>query len=82
MDVHESPENNLITVTFDLPGIKKEDVHIDVQTGNHLVISGETSFSSELREEGYIHRERRTGNFSRTLPLPHGTQVSIHLLRG
>lgn len=33
MDVYEDKEKNLVTATFELPGLKKEDVQIDV----HLV---------------------------------------------
>ncbi|EPQ58543.1 HSP20-like chaperone, partial [Gloeophyllum trabeum ATCC 11539] len=71
MDVHEDNQNNLVTATFELPGLKKEDVNIDVQN-NQLSVSGETKISSERDENGYAVRERRYGKFSRTLPLPQG----------
>lgn len=74
MDIHEDPEKNLVTATFELPGLKKEDVSIDVQN-NRLVVSGETTFSKESNEEGYIVKQRRRGKFSRMIPLPQGTQV-------
>ena len=75
MDVHEDKENSLITATFELPGLKKEDVSIDVHN-NRLVVSGETTFSKDSNEDGYIVKQRRRGKFSRMLPLPQGTQVS------
>ncbi|EPQ49964.1 HSP20-like chaperone [Gloeophyllum trabeum ATCC 11539] len=75
MDVHEDNQNNLVTATFELPGLKKEDVNIDVQN-NQLSVSGETKISSERDENGYAVRERRYGKFSRTLPLPQGIKVS------
>lgn len=74
MDLHESSENNQVTATFELPGLKKEDVQIDIQN-NRLTISGETKSSTERNEDGYALRERRYGKFSRTLPLPNGTKV-------
>lgn len=74
LDLHENPETNTVTATFELPGLKKEDVQIDVQN-NRLTVSGETKISSEHKEEGYVMRERRYGKFSRTLPLPVGTDV-------
>ena len=76
MDLHESPENNLVTATFELPGLTKENVSIDVHN-NALVVSGEVTTSNESNENGYVHRERRTGRFSRRVPLPTGTKVSL-----
>lgn len=73
MNIHESPETNLVTATVELPGLKKEDVQIDVQN-NRLIISGEVTNSKEVNEEGYLLRERFSGHFSRTIPLPAGTQ--------
>ena len=70
--MHESKENNLITATFELPGLKKEDVTIDLQN-NRLIVSGEANFSDEKEENGYVVKERRSGRFSRTVPIPQGT---------
>lgn len=75
MDVHEDPKSNTVTATFELPGLKKEDVSIDVQD-NVLTVSGESKISSERDENGYAVRERRYGKFSRTLALPQGAKVS------
>ena len=80
MDVHEDKEKNLITATFELPGLKKEDVSIELHN-NRLVVSGETTFSKDTNEDGYIVKQRRRGKFSRMLPLPQGTQVSFHMLQ-
>lgn len=74
MDVHEDPKSNTVTATFELPGLKKEDVSIDVQD-NVLTVSGESKISSERDENGYAVRERRYGKFSRTLALPQGAKV-------
>ena len=75
MDIHESPESNLVTAKLNLPGMKKEDINIDVRNGR-LVVSGEQNESNEVKEEGYVLRERSFGRFERALPLPRGTQVS------
>ena len=58
MDVHESADANAVTVTFELPGLQKEDVKIDLQN-NRLVISGEANVSSDKEENGYVVKERR-----------------------
>lgn len=72
--MHEDSEKNTVTATFELPGLKKEDINIDVHDGR-LTISGETKISEEREEDGYAIRERRYGKFSRTLRLPEGIKV-------
>lgn len=52
-------------LSFDLPGLKKEDIKIDLN-GRTLKIYGERKF--EKKTEG--HFERRQGLFSRTIELP------------
>jgi len=74
MDVHEDAQSNTVTATFELPGLQKEDVNIDVHN-NLLSISGETKISSERDENGYAVRERRYGKFSRSIPLPPGVKT-------
>ncbi|KAF8911800.1 hypothetical protein CPB85DRAFT_1434832 [Mucidula mucida] len=52
MDLHEDAEKNIVTASFELPGLKKEDVNIDVHDGR-LTITGESKISTEREEEGY-----------------------------
>ncbi|KAF9447946.1 small heat shock protein [Macrolepiota fuliginosa MF-IS2] len=73
MDLHEDTEKNVVTAIFELPGIKKEDVHIDINN-NRLTVWAENKMSEEHEENGYAIRERRFGKFTRTLQLPSGTQ--------
>ena len=73
--MHEDKAANTITATFELPGLKKEDVQIDVHN-NRLTVAGENKVDSQRNEDGYAIRERRYGKFSRTLPLPQGIKVS------
>ena len=74
MDLHEDKEKNLVTATFEFPGSKKEDVHLEIHNGR-LVVSVENKISEEYSESGYAVRERRFGKFSRTLQLPQGVKV-------
>ena len=48
----------------DLPGMKKEDIHIDIN-GNRLTISAERNAVNEDKGDGYIRCERSYGSFSR-----------------
>ena len=76
MDVVQNDKDNTVTATFELPGLKKEDVTIDLQK-NRLHVSGETKFENDTEENGWVVKERRRGKFSRSLPLPVGTKVGI-----
>ncbi|KAM5536891.1 hypothetical protein V8D89_009438 [Ganoderma adspersum] len=71
VDVHEDKDKNLVTATFELPGVNKENVSIDVRN-NVLTVSGESKFESDRDEHGYVVRERRFGRFARSLPVPEG----------
>ena len=78
VDVHEDKDKNLVTAAFELPGVNKENVSIDVHN-NLLTVSGESKFESDRDENGYVVRERRFGRFSRSLPVPEGVKVSVVL---
>jgi len=75
MDLHEDKGQNIVTATFEFPGVAKEDVNIDIHNGR-LTVSVETKQSEAHEENGYAVRERRFGKFSRTLQLPQGVNVS------
>ena len=60
--------NNLV-VRADLPGVKKEDLNIEVQD-DVLTISGERHSELEENREGFYRSERSYGNFFRSIPLP------------
>lgn len=67
LDMSESPE--AIELLMDLPGMKPEEVTIEIR-GNMLRISGERKEEKEENEKSYHRVERRTGSFSRTVMLP------------
>jgi len=76
MDLHEDAEKNLVTATFEFPGVSKEGINIEVHNGR-LIVSAETKESTEKNENGYAIRERAYGKFSRTLQLPRDVKVSL-----
>jgi len=57
-------------IEVDLPGVKKEDIHIDVNENNVLTISGERKTKSEVKEEDYYRCESSFGKFTRSFTLP------------
>lgn len=61
--------DNEIVVKAALPGIKADEVQINV-TGEVLTIKGETKQENETKEKAYHIREQRWGAFERSLVLP------------
>ena len=74
MDLHEDAEKNIVTASFELPGVEKQNVQIDIHNGR-LTVSAETKVAEEYEEHGFAVRERRFGKFARTLQLPQGVKV-------
>ena len=72
IDVFEK-DNRLIT-RIDLPGLKKEDVKIEVTDG-YLAISGERKSEAEEKKDNYFRCEREYGSFYRAVPLPEGIKA-------
>lgn len=58
-----------IVVRADLPGLKKEDINVDVEDGI-LTISGERTDENEENRDGYYRSERSYGQFYRSIALP------------
>jgi HSP20 family protein len=67
VDVKESP--NAYTVSAEIPGIPKEDIHVEIE-GNRVSISGEIKRESEKKEgEQVLRTERYYGAVSRSFAL-------------
>ncbi len=70
VDIEENEKSYLITA--DLPGIKKEDLHVELNNGM-LTIRAQHEETSEEKKEGVvIRRERRTGSYSRSFNVGKG----------
>jgi HSP20 family protein len=63
-----------LVTKIDLPGVKKEDVKVEVADGN-LTISGERQSEAEEKKENYYRCEREYGSFYRSVPLPEGVKI-------
>ena len=61
-------------VDVDLPGVKKEDIKIDLNKGV-LTISGERKTKEEVKQEDYYKIETYFGKFSRSFTLPDNVDI-------
>jgi HSP20 family protein len=72
IDVHETDSKYLVNV--DLPGIKKEDIHVSLENGI-LTVKGETNTEEKEEKDGkLIRQERHTGSYMRQFTV--GADVS------
>ena len=67
-------------VHMELPGLKKEDVKVELTT-NLLTLSGERKKETEEKREGYFRTERSYGSFYRTITLPEGARIDTATAR-
>jgi HSP20 family protein len=71
VDIQQS--NGDLIVTAELPGLKKEEVKVEV-TDDALIIEGERKREHKVEQEGYHRYERSYGKFYRSIPLPEGAK--------
>lgn len=63
-----------LVLRADIPGIKPDEVKIEIED-DVLTVSGRHSEESEEKKEQYVRRERRYGSFSRSMVLPRGVKA-------
>lgn len=68
-DVYETDDS--VVVEMSVPGIKPEDININV-TGDTLTVSGETKTEQEENDKKrhYYQKQLRYGSFAQTVSLP------------
>jgi Molecular chaperone (small heat shock protein) len=72
VDVAEDEE--AMHIRADLPGLKREQVKINVRDGV-LTLSGEKKFEEEKKTDNYYRLERSYGSFARSFTLPNTVDV-------
>ena len=72
VDVFEKDDRFVTRV--DLPGVKKEDVTVEVTDG-HLALSGARTREKEEKKDNVYRTEREYGQFYRAVPLPEGVTL-------
>ncbi|KAG6404394.1 hypothetical protein SASPL_136640 [Salvia splendens] len=73
IDWKETPEAHLFKV--DVPGLKKEEVKVEVEDGGILQISGERSKEQEEKNDKWHRIERSSGKFCRRFRLPENAKL-------
>lgn len=66
VDVYE--DNEAIVIKADIPGMKQEDIDIEMN-GDLLTIRGERKFEDEERRDNYVRVERQYGAFQRSFTI-------------
>ncbi|KAF3326088.1 class I heat shock protein-like protein [Carex littledalei] len=73
IDWKETPEAHVFKA--DLPGIKKEEVKVEVEEGNVLQISGERTRENEDKTDTWHRIECSSGKFLRRFRLPENAKM-------
>lgn len=73
VDWKETPAAHVFNV--DLPGLKKEEVKVEVEDGRVLQISGERTKEQEQKDDRWHRVERSTGKFMRRFRLPENAKM-------
>lgn len=66
--------NGNLVVTAELPGLRKEEVKVEM-TDKALIIEGERRQEHKEDHKGYHRFERSYGKFYRSIPLPEGVKA-------
>ncbi len=72
--VNTREDDKAYYIEADLPGVKKEDIQLDIKD-NILTISGERKLKKEVKKEDYYKVESVYGKFERSFTLPDDVDV-------
>ncbi|XP_038712229.1 17.5 kDa class I heat shock protein [Tripterygium wilfordii] len=73
VDWKETPEAHVFKA--DLPGLKKEEVKVEIEDDRVLQISGEKSMEKEEKNDTWHRVERSSGKFMRRFRLPENAKL-------
>ncbi|XP_044483368.1 18.1 kDa class I heat shock protein-like [Mangifera indica] len=73
VDWKETPEAHVFKA--DLPGLKKEEVKVEIEDDRVLQISGQRNIEKEDKNDTWHRVERSSGQFSRRFRLPENVKM-------
>lgn len=79
VEICDDPSSTRITAMLELPGVKSEDIRLQVGTNDKLRVSGERRRKispDQGADIKYPLQEIRYGKYERVIDLPQGTMVS------
>ena len=79
-DVDLVDEGDVIRVTVDLPGIRKEDITLNVGRDS-ITVSANTKREKEAKGKNYYYSERSSSGYYRRIPLPASVNPSTSKAR-
>jgi HSP20 family molecular chaperone IbpA len=84
-DLHFDSETSVLTALCELPGRSKSDVTVVLSTNalnrvKQVVVTAKSP--QDIADDGYVLRERRSGNVSRTFVVPSETTVRWFFVLG
>ncbi len=68
--VEVEEKDNSVVVSAEVPGIKEDDIDLEVSSDGYLTISGEKKQEKKENHKGSYFSEFSYGSFKRTIPLP------------
>jgi HSP20 family protein len=80
VEICDQPQSHFITATFELPGLKKEEIGVHLTPDGRLTISGDRRAppllaNTESTLTMYPVKELKYGRFERTINVPAGLEV-------
>ncbi|XP_002520483.2 17.3 kDa class I heat shock protein [Ricinus communis] len=73
IDWKETPEAHIVKA--DLPGLRKEEVRVEIEDGRVLQISGERNVEKEDKNDTWHRVERSSGKFLRRFRMPENAKI-------
>jgi HSP20 family protein len=80
VEICDQPQSHFVTATFELPGLKKEEIGVHLTPDGRLTISGDRRAPPLLANTDstltvYPVKELKYGRFERTINVPAGLEV-------
>ncbi|KAF8270596.1 HSP20-like chaperone, partial [Lactarius quietus] len=80
VEICDQPQSHFVTATFELPGLKKEEIGVHLTHDGRLTISGDRHPPPFLSNTDptlpiYPVKELKYGRFERTINVPPGLEV-------